>query len=567
MNESLPDQGLLREFTERGSEAAFETLVQRHADLVFATALRRVGNAAAAQEVTQDVFMALARKAVWLRGEISLAGWLYKTALFKTKQWWRGEMRRQHREQTAVELNTTMKDDDSLLKSVRGVLDEALLELRESERQALLLRFFERRNHRQIGAALGIGEDAARKRVDKALAQLTAFFQKRGYVVGSAVAAAAALNAAAVMAPAGLAAQAAQVALAQAGGGGFAWLAGWLARLSRPGKIQTAVLCTALLVGPGLWQGARLVSASEEQHRMQAMLAALQAQREAVTQEQTQIQRQLRRTSGRLAQLGVLAGYTKLLTEANLDPRLFRWDESASYVRAPKVVMRWLTFDTGALDENRTLQSHGDRLSPILLGTLGLNAGEQARVQQFCQAQMDAYLASTESRNYLTNRPPLDAATNAFTADTRAWFTPALSSEESSLWRERFQGGLTNLVGAERTGIILANANDDGSLSACFQGFGSEANLIAVTPSLEGGCKLGKLGYSRVGKPLGMGAIDAIPLSWAMNRLSEAPDPSRPEFPAWTVLGRRPLPTALVGYLHQWAAAHPEVPDQAPSTP
>jgi RNA polymerase sigma factor (sigma-70 family) len=215
MIEPVSDQDLLSDFTDRGSESAFQALVQRHADLVFATAVRRVIESAAAQEVTQDVFIALARKAAWLRGEASLAGWLYKTTLLQARQWWRGELRRRRREQAAMELKTTMKDDDSLLKSLADVLDEGLSELRETDRQALLLRFFEHRTHRQIGATLGIAEDAARKRVDKALAQLTGFFQKRGYAVGSAAAAAAALHATALTAPSGLAAIVAQAALAQ----------------------------------------------------------------------------------------------------------------------------------------------------------------------------------------------------------------------------------------------------------------------------------------------------------------------------------------------------------------
>jgi RNA polymerase sigma factor (sigma-70 family) len=544
--------------------------VKRHADLVYATALRRVAEATAAQEITQEVFIALARKAAWLGGEHSLAGWLHKTTLLEARQWWRGELRRRQREQTAAELNTTvMNRNESSLKSLAGVLDEGLMELRESERRALLLRFFEQCSHRQVGAALGIGEDAARKRVDKALARLTAFFQKRGYAVGSAAAAAAALNSAAVTAPAGLAARAANIALAQASAGAFPWLAGRLARLLRPSKVHTAALCTALLVGPGLWQGARWLSAIEEERRMQAMLTAMQAQREATAQEQAQLQRRLRRTSNRLAQLNVLSGYTRLLTEANLSPRLFRWEESAAYVRVPKVVMRWLTFDTGALDDERTLKSHGAPLSPILLATLGLDAEEQARVQQFCQTQMAAYQAAAESRSYLTNLAPLNIVTNAFTTDTRAWFTPALSGEESSLWRERFQGGLTSLVGAERTGIILANAKDDGSLSTCFQGFGSEEDVIAVTACIEGGCKVGKLHYGHDGKALGMTSGNgSIRRSQLMSLTgSEPPDASKPEFATWAyVVGHRPLPAALADYLRQWAAANPEVPDQVPST-
>jgi hypothetical protein len=500
-----------------------------------------------------------------LRGESSLTGWLHKATLLNAKQWWRGELRRRQREQTAVELNTTMKDDNSLLKSLAGVLDEGLLELRKTERQALLLRFFERRSHREIGATLGIGEDAARKRVDKALAQLTAFFQKRGYAVGSVAGTASALNAAALTAPAGLAAQAAQAALAE----GSAASLSWLAKLFHPSKAHTAVLCTALLLGPPAWQAARWRSATEEQRRLAALMSALQLQRDVLAQDQAQIQRQLRRASNSLAQLQVLSGYTASLTEANLDPRLFRWEEFAQYVRVPKAVLRWVTFDTGDIEE-KTLNYHGARVSPTLLGALGLSAEEQARVQQFCQTQMDAYHAFAESRSYLTNLPSPGPAFSfvTLTPDSRAWVTPALSPEESSLWRQGFEQGLTNLIGAERTEIILRNANDDYTLSAYFQQFGAEDFVVAVTPSLEGGCKISTQDHFHDGKSRWYGSR-SIPLSSAMTlSVPEPPDPfqSPRAFELWHTLGRRPLPAALVDYVRQWTAAHPEVPDQ-PATP
>jgi len=95
------DQELLREYSERGSGSAFQALVERHVDLVFATALRGANDPGTAQEITQNIFIALARKAHWLRGETSLAGWLHKSALLEVRRWWRGELRRKRREQTA----------------------------------------------------------------------------------------------------------------------------------------------------------------------------------------------------------------------------------------------------------------------------------------------------------------------------------------------------------------------------------------------------------------------------------------------------------------------------------
>src|SRR5438552_14217594 len=167
MAELKTDRQLLREYAERGSESAFQALVERHLDLVFATTLRGASEAGAAQEITQNVFIALARKALWLQAETSLAGWLHKTALLEVRRWWRGELRRRRREQTAVELGTTMKDEDSTLKALTAELDDGLLKLRETDRQALMLRYFEGRTHREIGVLLGAREDAVRMRIDK----------------------------------------------------------------------------------------------------------------------------------------------------------------------------------------------------------------------------------------------------------------------------------------------------------------------------------------------------------------------------------------------------------------
>jgi len=309
--------------------------------------------------------------------------------------------------------------------------------------------------------------------------------------------------------------------------------------------------------------------AKEEQRRLAALLTALQVQREGVAEDQAQIQRQLRRAANGLAQIQLLSGYTALLTAANLDPRLFRWDESADYVRVPKAVLRWLTFDSGNWGEEKTLNFYGAQISSTLLGTLGVNAEDQVGVQRFWQSQSDAYHALAESRSYLTNLPPPDAPASyvSLTQDSRAWVTPALSPEESSLWRQRFEQGLTNLLGAERTGIILRNASDDYSLSTCFQRYGSEDVIIAVTPSLEGGCKINQQDHFSDGKPRWKGTGN-IPLSSAMSlSLSEPPKPVSPSpaFYLWHMLGGRPLPAALVDYLRQWTAAHPEVPDQPPT--
>src|SRR5215470_5281704 len=167
MNERRQDFDLLQRFTRHGEQTAFADVVRRHLDLVFATALRKVEDPGAAQEVAQNVFTALARKAWRFAPDDSLPAWLHKAALLESKTWLRGELGRRRREQTAAELRTTMNtpEDQPAFHALVPLLDEALLSLREKDRTALLLRFYESQSLREVGAALGSGEDAARKRV------------------------------------------------------------------------------------------------------------------------------------------------------------------------------------------------------------------------------------------------------------------------------------------------------------------------------------------------------------------------------------------------------------------
>src|SRR5262245_21749143 len=178
MNERRADFELLRDFVRRGDQAAFSAVVHRHLDLVYGTALRKVENPGDTQEIAQNVFAALARKAWQFAPDDSLPAWLHRTALLEAREWWRGELRRRRREQTAVELGTTMKPSDPqpALRALVPLLDEALLSLREKDRTALLLRYYESQPLRDVGATLGVGEDAAQKRVAGALEQLAQFF-------------------------------------------------------------------------------------------------------------------------------------------------------------------------------------------------------------------------------------------------------------------------------------------------------------------------------------------------------------------------------------------------------
>ena len=345
MTELRTDQELLKSFVESGSESAFQSLVQRHMNLVFATALRRVSDAAVAQEITQNVFIALARKAAWLRGEIALAGWLHKTALLEARQWWRGELRRQRREETAAALGTTMKPDDSLLNSLSALLDEGLLELREPDRQALMLRYLEDRSHREVGAQLGIAEDAARKRIDKALDQLTRFFQRRGYSVPAAATTATVLRgASAHSAPAGFAATITKAAVSASGVASFGTVGIYFAKFMGLTKTQIAAICLALAAAPVAYEIGAASSARSEQRALRTQLAQIQDETDAQARTLERVQRRVRSAEFMLGQLRANAARPSVagLVDAG-DPKLYLWDEASEYIRLPKQMLKDLT--------------------------------------------------------------------------------------------------------------------------------------------------------------------------------------------------------------------------------
>ena len=178
------DAELLEQYNRDHSEEAFTALVHRHLDLVYSAALRQVRSRQLAEEVAQSVFLDLSRNAGRLKPGTILSGWLYQVTRRSAIDVVRRESRRQSREQLAVELNA-MNDDPSIWKQIEPLLDEAMETLEASERSAILLRFFENRSLREVGQILGTSEDAAQKRVSRALERLRHFFSGRGATVGT----------------------------------------------------------------------------------------------------------------------------------------------------------------------------------------------------------------------------------------------------------------------------------------------------------------------------------------------------------------------------------------------
>ncbi len=180
------DLQLLRAYSETRSDEAFATLVRRHIDLVHSAAMRMVCDSHLAQDVTQNTFVALAKNAPDLRTRPVITGWLHRTAQNIAAQTIRTDVRRRNREQEATAMNTLLSEaPDASWQEIAPHLDAALGQLDDVDRDAVLLRYFEKKSAREMATQLGISDEAAQKRVSRAVERLREFFAKRGVTVGA----------------------------------------------------------------------------------------------------------------------------------------------------------------------------------------------------------------------------------------------------------------------------------------------------------------------------------------------------------------------------------------------
>lgn len=175
------DLVLLREYARSNSEEAFAALVSRHVNLVYSVALRQVRDTGTAEEITQAVFIILARKAGSLGDKTILSGWLCRTTRYVSANALTIQRRRQHREQEAFMQSISNEPSaDETWMQIAPLLDSAMEKLGRKDHDALVLRFFENKNFAEVGAALGASENAAKMRVSRALDKLRNFFTQRG---------------------------------------------------------------------------------------------------------------------------------------------------------------------------------------------------------------------------------------------------------------------------------------------------------------------------------------------------------------------------------------------------
>ena len=174
------DQQLLAEFLD-GHDRAFTALVHRHINLIYSAALRQT-NPALADDITQAVFILLARKGRSLRRHTNLAGWLFKTTRYIASKTLRAELRRQHREQQALAMQQ-LHTADHAWEQIKPQLDAAVAALREPDRSVLLHRYFNNQSVAQTSQSLGLTEDITKKSSSRALEKLRAHFAKHGFTI------------------------------------------------------------------------------------------------------------------------------------------------------------------------------------------------------------------------------------------------------------------------------------------------------------------------------------------------------------------------------------------------
>lgn len=185
---TMDDRELLETYARNRSEAAFSELVRRHLAWVYSVAVRHVGDASLAEEIAQSVFALLAHKAGTFGSGTIVGGWLFRTTRFVANRTLRAEKRRRSREQQAAFMNPTVtlpEDNEALWVRVAPHLDQAVAALSETDRAAILLRFYERKTLLETGQRLGLSEEAAKKRVSRAVDKLRTLLGHRGVTPGA----------------------------------------------------------------------------------------------------------------------------------------------------------------------------------------------------------------------------------------------------------------------------------------------------------------------------------------------------------------------------------------------
>ncbi len=292
--QEIPDARLLRDYAEHGTEAAFREIVTRHTDLVYSSALRQVNSSALACDLAQTVFTDLARKAQSVSAgfspEGSLAGWLCRSTRYAVLNHLRDDRRRTTHERQAMEQFLTDTESAPDWELIRPLLDEAMDELDEDDREAIVLRYFKNQDFRTVGMALGVSDDTAQKRVGRAVERLREFFSKRKVTIGVGGLAALISGNAIQAAPAGLAATLSATALLTSTAIQTSTLVAATKTIAMTTLQTIAVITTtAALVGAGIYEAKQVSRLRNQVQTLQEAQVPLTNQLAAVTAENARL--------------------------------------------------------------------------------------------------------------------------------------------------------------------------------------------------------------------------------------------------------------------------------------
>jgi RNA polymerase sigma factor (sigma-70 family) len=359
------DAQLLREYAERSCEPAFREIVTRHADLVYSAALRCVNSPDLACDIAQSVFTDLSRKARPLADKLaenaSLVGWLYRSTRFAALNQLRDDRRRLAHERQAMEQLLSNSEPAPDWDRIRPVLDEAMDDLKDEDRDALLLRYFKNHDFRDVGRALGVSDDAAQKRVSRAVEQLREFFAKRGVTVGASglvvVIAANAVQAA----PAGLAVAISTTAV----------LAG--ATLA-----TTATATVAMLAGAGIYEARQTSQLREQNQALQQQeteqIKQLQKERDTATNQAARLLAENSRLKSDFNQTELLKLRGEIGTVRQKNNDLLKENQALQ----SKAAAGESTNQISAYDQSVLLKQHATDATSLLLDAIRKYAAENS---------------------------------------------------------------------------------------------------------------------------------------------------------------------------------------------
>ena len=297
LKEMASDLELLRDYARNKSEEAFTELVSRHLNLVYWAALRQVRSPQLAEEVVQSAFIDLARQAHQLAANTILSAWLYQVTRRTAINVVRREARRQIREQIASEL-TAMNATASDWTQVEGLLDDAMDALDETDRTAVLLRYFENKSLREVGEMLGASDNAAQKRISRAIDRLREFFTKRGVAIGASGLIGAISANAVQAAPIGLAATISTAALVAG-----TTLAGSAAASITKVIAMTTLQKSAIAAAIVAVAGTGIVFEAHKASRLKTEVQTLQKQQAPLAEQLQQLHRERDETARQMAGL------------------------------------------------------------------------------------------------------------------------------------------------------------------------------------------------------------------------------------------------------------------------